>query len=129
MPEFNDLAGFSSVSGTANDALLAGPADILVERKGILASGQSVVRGQVLGLITASGKYAANDSASADGSEDPVAISIYDVDASAADAEILVYIGGIFNETEMTFGGTDDADTVRDALRDIGIQLRKGMPA
>lgn len=121
-----DLASYSSDS-FEHDALLAGPADLLVEQKVTLVSGQNVTRGTVLGKITASGKYAANNSASADGSEAPVAIAADDCDASAADAECIVYVAGIFNETELVYGGADTADTVRAALHDLGIYLRKGM--
>ncbi len=64
------------------------------------------------------------DSASVDGSADPVAILAEDVDATEADTPAPVYLTGEFNEDALTFGGSDDADTHRDALRALGIFLK-----
>lgn len=64
------------------------------------------------------------DSASVDGSANPVAILADDVDATEEDKPAPVYLTGEFNEDALTFGGSDDADTHRDALRALGIFLK-----
>lgn len=51
-----------------------------------ILSGQSVVPGQVLGKVTASGKFKALTPAASDGSEVAAAIAYAAVDASVADA-------------------------------------------
>ena len=55
----------------APDKLIAGNAHLLVGRKVTIISGQNLVRGAVLGKITASGKYNLSLSAAADGSQTP----------------------------------------------------------
>ena len=52
-----------------------------------LLAGSVYQPGQVLGLITASGKYAAHNPAAADGSQNAVAVCIYRYDATAADVK------------------------------------------
>jgi len=58
--------------------------------QGILASGNNLSAGAVLGVITASGKYAEYNPGNADGSETAVAVLADAVDASAADADCVV---------------------------------------
>ncbi|MCP5196988.1 MAG: head decoration protein [Gammaproteobacteria bacterium] len=54
-----------------------------------LVSGAGLVKaGTVLGQITASGKYTPYDDGFSDGSETAAAISLYEVDATAADVEV-----------------------------------------
>lgn len=69
-----------------------------------LLSGQNVVRGEVLGVVTASGKLKTALAASEDGSEAPQAIAAEAVHANGADAQILVYLGGDFDERKLTLG-------------------------
>ena len=66
------------------DQLIAGNAK-LVSAPVTFVSGQVLARGSVVGVITASGKYALSLSASSDGSQTPVAIVADAVDASAGD--------------------------------------------
>lgn len=68
-------------------------------------TGQNLVRGSVLGKITASGKYILSLSGAVDGSEVPDVILAHDVDATAADQEAMAYTGGIFNADSVTWGG------------------------
>lgn len=53
----------------------------------IVASGNDLSAGAVLGVVTASGKFAEHDAGAADGTENAVAILFGAVDASAADAD------------------------------------------
>lgn len=56
-----------------------------------VVSGAGVIKaGTVLGVITASGKYKTALLASSDGSEAAAAIALYDVDATSADAKVVV---------------------------------------
>jgi len=55
----------------------------------VIVSGAGVVRaGTVLGKITASGKYTPSPHTGADGSQTAVAINLYEVDATSADAAV-----------------------------------------
>jgi len=105
------------------DKLLAGDypvvTDIVTIDTGVLT------RGTCLGKITTGGKHVIVNSASSDGSQNPVAILAEDADASAGDVQAVVYLSGAFNQAAVTFGGTDTADTHRAALRNLNIYLKK----
>lgn len=94
-----------------------------------IASGQNLTRGALLGKITASGKYVLSLAGAADGSQTPVAILAEDLDASAADAQGIVYVSGDFNENAITYGTGHTADSVRAGLRDLNIYLHKPVSA
>ncbi len=92
-----------------------------------ILDGEVLDRGALLGRITASDKYVLSLSASVDGSEVPLAILIdNDVAPSGSDVEAGAYLTGEFNEGEITFGAGHTADSTRDALRELGIFLKKG---
>lgn len=110
------------------DNLLAGDYPAVTDIRTIV-SGQNLSRGALLGKITASGKYTLCDSTASDGSENPVAILAEDCDASAGDENALVFLSGAFQESGVTFGGTDTAADHRDALRDLNIYLKKSVTA
>lgn len=71
-----------------------------------------------------SGGYKLVNSSNVDGSANPCAILAADVDATSEDTVAPVHFSGEFNEDALTFGGTDDADTHREALRALGIFLK-----
>lgn len=121
-------ASFASSAFTP-DHLVAGNAQLLFSRKVTLISGQNVVRGTVLGLITASGKYNKSLSAAVDGSQTPVAIAAQDCDASAADAECLIYERGDFRDTALTLGASHTVASIRAGLRALGIFILAEQPA
>lgn len=103
------------------DNLLAGSAEIVV---GTVVAGEVLSRGDVVGLITSSGKAKKVDSTLADGTERPYGIITDDVEL---DMPVNVYLTGEFNEDALTFGGTDDADKHRTTLREIGIFLKENI--
>lgn len=105
------------------DKLLAGDYPMVREEVTIL-SGQNLVRGAVLGKVTASGKYILCDTGASDGSQVPSRILLEDVDASGGDLVGIAAQTGEFNEDALTYGGTDTADDVRAALADAGIFLK-----
>lgn len=66
------------------------------------------------------------DSSLSDGAQNPYGILAEDVDASANATASIGYLTGDFNENALVFGGTDDVETHRVALRDLGILLHAG---
>jgi len=59
----------------------------------VVASGEGVLEaGTVLGVVTASGKYAAYDDAAADGTEAAAGILFAGVDATSADANAVAIV-------------------------------------
>lgn len=110
---------------TTPDNLIAGtkhPLDV----KGItVLTGQGVlVRGTVLGIVTASGKGKKVDSTAADGSEIADCILTDEIDTTAGDVVTSAYISGEFNRGALIFGGTDDAADHEATLRTKGIFLK-----
>ncbi len=117
--------GVTTAASPVYRELIAGNSELLVSRKGTLASGQVLARGALLGRITASGKLVLSTAAATDGSQAPVAVLAHDTDASVADAETLFYERGDFNQAAMTFGAGHTPDSVRAGLRTLGITLIK----
>lgn len=105
------------------------PGDLLVGdypvavRTVTIASGQSYLRGTVLGRITASDKYTASLSAAADGSEDPIAVLAVNVDATAGDVQTRIYTSAEFDASRMIVGAGHTAATVEAAFRNAGSSL------
>ena len=56
----------------------------------VVSGAGALKAGTVLGKVTASGKYKAAAADATDGSEDAIAIALYDVDATSADAAVAV---------------------------------------
>lgn len=71
-----------------------------------------------------SGKYVTSLAAATDGSQTPLAIVAEATDASAADADCLIYTTGDFNEGALVLGTGHTVDSIREALRARGIFLR-----
>lgn len=107
-----------------HDRLIASDEQIAA-RKVTLIAGQNVVRGAVLGQITASLKVNLSASAAADGSQTPRFIAAEAVDATSGDKEILVYERGDFNENALTLGTGHTIASIREGLRALGIFIVK----
>jgi hypothetical protein len=105
------------------DNLFAGSAEVIT---GSVVAGAKLTRGTVVGLISATEKAVAVDSTKADGSEKPYGIVAEDVEI---DKPAIVYLTGEFNQSALTFGGTDTAGTHKIALRNIGIFLKGNIEA
>lgn len=121
-------ASFSSSTLTP-DRLIAGPQVGVITRKVTLISGQNLVRGAVLGKITASSKYNLSLSAAADGSQTPDLILAEDCDASGGDKEALAYEAGVFNANALTIGTAHTVASIQEGLRAKGIHLITAQPA
>lgn len=119
---------YESVGTFQPDRLIANDLP-LVTRSIVVASGQNLARGTLLGRITASGKYGISATAASDGSQTGVAILAEDVDASDGDVTSLAYEAGSFNSGAMTFGTGHTAASVEASLRVLGIFLKTSVPA
>jgi hypothetical protein len=113
----------------SHDKLIAGPTALVQSRKITLITGQNLVRGAVLGKITASGKYNLSLSAAVDGSQTPDAILAEDTNATSGDKVTVAYFRGDFAESALTIGTAHTADTIREGLRGKGITLVKSQGA
>jgi hypothetical protein len=108
----------STVETLVNDDLIAGSTPPIATDTGTLITGQNLVRGAVLGRITASGKFILCDTGAIDGSEAPVAILVHDIDATAGDLTCQVYQGGAFHKDEMTWDASFTTDVQKEAAFD-----------
>jgi hypothetical protein len=104
--------------------LIAGAQKHLVNLPATIILGQNIVRGTLLGKITASGKLKLATVEAVDGSQNPFAIAAEDVDATLADTLSTVYVEGEFNDTGVTFDYDENADDWRAACAAVGIYLR-----
>lgn len=102
--------------------LLAGDYPAVTRSLTILA-GQILTAGAVLGRVTATDKYVLSDDGASDGSENPVLILPFAVDATAGDVDAVAYASGEFDAAKLNFGGTHTAATVEAAFRQAGLPL------
>lgn len=116
------VASFKSDTYTP-DRLIASNAASLLGEKGTLLAGQNLLRGALLGRITASGKLVLSLSAAGDGSQTPVAILADDCDATAADKECLFYVRGDFNNRAVIYGAAHTFASVKAGLQAKSIWL------
>lgn len=124
-----EKAGFATEGTYSPDQLIGSNSELLESRKYTLVSGQNVLRGTVLGVITTGGKLSKSLSAASDGSQTPFGIAVDDVDASAGDKEILVYVRGNFNEHALIVGTAHTLASIREGLRSKGIILQTPIQA
>lgn len=89
----------------------------------VLTDGEVVVRGTVLGRVTANGKYLVSLNAAVDGSEVARAIAAEPKSPSGADSEILAYVEGVFNQDELVFGAGQTVDNTKADLMDKNIYI------
>ena len=70
------------------------------------------------------GEYTACAAAATDGSQNPVGILVDAVDTTAAPLTAGIYLEGEFNANALYFGAGNNAATVRDQLRALGIHIK-----
>ncbi|WP_227459308.1 head decoration protein [Cupriavidus pauculus] len=109
------------------DQLIAGALQIVTDS--VTITGGPFKRGTVLGRITASGKYTQALSASADGSQTPVAILADDADGSAADVISGVYLMAEVNGAALILGAGITLAAAKTALRAVGIFVKTSVTA
>lgn len=94
-----------------------------------LVDGESVVKGEVLGIITATEKVAASAIADVDGREFAKMIAAEDKIASGQDEKIRVVFAGDVDDSLLVFDGSEGLasfpvgsdETYREMLRGVGI--------
>ncbi|MCY1200453.1 Bacteriophage lambda head decoration protein D [compost metagenome] len=105
------------------DQLMAGHFPV-VKRSGVIAAGQQLVRGSVMGEVTASGEYKLSASAASDGSETPSVILDEDIDTTAGAAPAPLLLTGEVLGSALTLGTGHTLAAVRKALRPLSIFVR-----
>lgn len=113
--------GLTSEGAVTQDRLY--DRETITKKVTIAAAAPALVRGHVLGKITASGKFTVSASAAGDGSEVPDVILLHDVPDSASDQDAIVAIKGRFNEGALTLGTGHTLASIRETLRDKNIYL------
>lgn len=115
----------SSVETVAHDNLIAGSTPPIATDTGTLITGQNLVRGAVVGRITASGKLTECNPGAGDGSEVALGILAHAIDATAADKTCQIYVGGAFHSDEMTWHAGFSTEVLKQAAFDgTGIVIR-----
>jgi hypothetical protein len=89
----------------------------------VIAAGQQLEPGSIMGFRTATGEAVLSVAAAGDGSEVPSAILIEPLDTSAGAQTFSLCVEGAFNESALVYGVGHTADTVRLPLRDRGVYL------
>lgn len=121
--EYNFAAGGPATETFTPPHLFAGSAEVAT-KPGVLASGQGVVvLGQVLGLLTASGKFAKHTPGATDGTQNAVAVAAFPVDATAADANLSVYIAGEFSVDALVFNAATNTDALKLAVFPVSSRI------
>ena len=109
------------------DQLIAGTLQLVTD-SGIITGG-TYKRGTVLGVVTASGKYTLSVKTATDGSENPVAILVDNVDASTADQNGGLYLMGEFNQNHIIIDASWTLAAIKTALRALAIFLKDSVQA
>lgn len=105
------------------DRLIAGDFP-QVKESGVIAAGQQLVRGSVLGQITAGGQYKLSESAADDGSEVPVVVLDADIDTTGGAAPGPLMLTGEVLGSELTLGTGHTVAAVKAALRPLSLFVR-----
>ncbi|WP_308721027.1 head decoration protein [Komagataeibacter xylinus] len=117
------MPGMQSVTFVP-DQLVAGNCKIVTQPITIGAS-QTLLRGAVLGKVTATGEYILSVATATDGSEVPCAILVEDVTTAAgATAPGDAYVMGEFNTNYMTYDASWTVATLTEAMRPYAIYLK-----
>jgi len=119
---------FTNAGTHVHDNLIGGDVVPAVTESIVVDTG-NLVRGAVLGRITANGKYVLSASAAVDGSQTTLAILAEDANATAADGVTVDYLTGEFNTAALTLGAGHTIASITPTLRDAGIFLKTNLAA
>jgi len=98
------MAEISTVIYTPNEimALAPGASDAdYIRLNGMLAMGQNLLKGTLLGVVAATGKLKAYDDAHSDGTEIAVGVLDRDLDATLRDKPCTYFVRGYFYEERL----------------------------
>ena len=113
---------------TTYDNLIVGDQRRTVNVPATIKQGQVIVRGQLLGKITASGKLTEAVAGHNDGTQTPYAIAAENVDATTGDVLTTVYTEGEFNADAVVYSYTSTKADWKAAAQATGIYLRDTVP-
>jgi len=102
------------------DGLLVGDFPQLTDAC-VVGLNQTLLRGTVVGKITASGYLIACDHTASDGSQTPYGVMVEAVTTAGAIGAGLLYVFGAFDESKLTFGGSSVLADLKDAMKNIGL--------
>lgn len=101
-------------------SLFAGGDDFHARKITVASGAGALQRGALLGVVTATGKAVACVKTASDGSQTPVAVLAYDIDATAADVDAQAYEEGAFAWERMTVDASWTLDALNAAFRAAG---------
>lgn len=119
----DDILAKSSTGAYTPEDFISGEKEIVTKAKTIKSTGGVVAARSVLGAVTADGELLLSASAVNDGSEDPVAILVHDVDTTDGDVVAPVYLEGCFNPDLLVYGTGHTAASVEAALEARNVYL------
>lgn len=110
------------------DNLIAGIMHEVTSTSQVLTLGSGdLLRGTAIALNTVTNKLVPYVDGGADGAGDFYAILASNTADLAADASVVVYKSGQFNENAIIFTGAGDADGIREVARGLGIYLESAI--
>ena len=123
---------FLTTAPVASDWLKSEEASYRSRSTVIIASGSGKLgSGQVLGKLTATGKFVPNAATGSDGSQTSAAILLFPVDATSADVQaVVVDTDAVVSHAGLIYGPSVNDATKRAAadaqLAAVGIKVRQG---
>lgn len=125
------MSGYQVIGTHKPDNLIAGPEVPLLTKGVLIAAGQTLKRGSVIGIIqtgttAGQGKLCnkANVGDGKDGSGVAKYILSHDITTTTEPAMAVCYQSGLFNREALIFGGESTADDHAEELRSVGIYLK-----
>ena len=98
----------------------------LISRPIVLAAGQNLRRGALLGQVTATRAYVISASGATDGSQVPDCILAEDTDATSADVATLAHFVGTVRQQSLILGEGQTIEAIAETLRAKRIRLVPG---
>lgn len=120
---FNEIQYDEQTSVAPRAPFVLDVEDAIQRRVTVLAGVAACVQGEVMGRVTASGKWIKSIDTAVDGSQIPRGLMVSASATSGSDRLASVWVFGRFNTTGITYGGTWTASTIREALFDQKIIL------
>lgn len=117
----------SKFDGVTYDEIIGGTAVAVMTANVTIAklsAATTYKRGTLLGVVTASGKYAIVDSAASTGEKVASVVLAKDIEVGTDDVVATVYTRGIFNREKLIVKAeSDSASAHEEELRKVGIYL------
>lgn len=110
------------------DQLIAGNLQLVTDTVDIGGT-VPMVRGSILGQITATGVYVLSVKTATDGSQSPSAVLVDNANPAGATVRGGVYELGVFNQNRITFDASWTLPDLKNALRPYSIFLRDSLQA